>query len=247
MKTINLTFVLAICFLLSACTSRIEKEGIPFDEIITPESTTENITGSFGIGIQEGTPYDDFAVGFGTSATPLAKWSGKSFLTYYIRPIRPMHRWFGKPSNYYSNSMSWMAVTWAIGKAAQLWTDTGKVTLLPSWGPNADIVIWFTEGCHGELSCFDGPNGVVAHAFLPNYPSTLAGDIHFDDSEGWTTDVRSTHQPPYDLVTMAAHEFGHALGLGHSGNKSALMHVNYKESHRYLHQDDVDGIRSLYN
>lgn len=51
----------------------------------------------------------------------------------------------------------------------------------------------------------------------------------------------------YSLFLVAAHEFGHALGLDHSTVPEALMYPMY----RYLegsplHADDVDGIQKLY-
>lgn len=51
----------------------------------------------------------------------------------------------------------------------------------------------------------------------------------------------------YSLFLVAAHEFGHALGLDHSSVPEALMYPMY----RYLegsplHEDDVKGIQHLY-
>lgn len=42
------------------------------------------------------------------------------------------------------------------------------------------------------------------------------------------------------------HEFGHALGLAHSNVSDALMYPYYGGPHRYLHQDDNDGIQAIY-
>jgi predicted Zn-dependent protease len=47
-------------------------------------------------------------------------------------------------------------------------------------------------------------------------------------------------------VTVAAHEIGHALGLGHSMVQASLMFKTYQGSHRFLHQDDITKIRNLY-
>ena len=48
---------------------------------------------------------------------------------------------------------------------------------------------------------------------------------------------------------MAAHEFGHALGLSHSNDQTALMFPNYVSldpSKFSLSQDDINGIQSIY-
>ena len=48
---------------------------------------------------------------------------------------------------------------------------------------------------------------------------------------------------------MAAHEFGHSLGLSHSSDPGALMFPIYTYSNPEtfaLPQDDVRGIQSLY-
>jgi hypothetical protein len=49
--------------------------------------------------------------------------------------------------------------------------------------------------------------------------------------------------------TIAAHEFGHALGMGHSGIAAATMYPSTSScnaNNRSLDTDDISGILFLY-
>uniref|UniRef100_A0A673YRU0 Matrix metalloproteinase-9 n=1 Tax=Salmo trutta TaxID=8032 RepID=A0A673YRU0_SALTR len=51
----------------------------------------------------------------------------------------------------------------------------------------------------------------------------------------------------YSLFLVAAHEFGHALGLDHSNIRNALMYPMYSYVEDFsLHKDDIEGIHYLY-
>lgn len=138
----------------------------------------------------------------------------------------------------------------AVEQAFAMWAAYtplrfSRVTLAA--GP--EIIIRFVTGDHGDGFPFDGPGNVLAHAFFPSVPPTpvtpIMGDAHFDDAETWTVNV-PTGAGRFDLVTVAAHEFGHSLGLGHSSVSGALMAPFYGGPMRTLPNDDIAGIQSLY-
>ncbi|XP_065878854.1 metalloendoproteinase 3-MMP-like [Euphorbia lathyris] len=103
-----------------------------------------------------------------------------------------------------------------------------------------DITVGFHSGNHGDGAAFDGNGGVLAHAFAPE-----DGRFHYDGDEKWSVGAR---QGSFDLETVAVHEIGHLLGLGHSSVKAAIMYPSIASGlTKGLHSDDIQGIRALYN
>ncbi|RCV21046.1 hypothetical protein SEVIR_4G106300v4 [Setaria viridis] len=111
---------------------------------------------------------------------------------------------------------------------------------------DADITIGFHAGDHGDGEAFDGPLGTLAHAFSPT-----DGRFHLDAAEAWVAagDVsRASSDVAVDLESVAVHEIGHLLGLGHSSEPGAIMYPTITSRTRKvdLASDDVVGIQSLY-
>ena len=106
-----------------------------------------------------------------------------------------------------------------------------------------------THSGPGEEQCqllFDGPGNTLAHAYFP--PD---GRIHFDDDEYFTVLGDPTgwwwwRKETRSFFYIAVHEIGHALGLRHSNVQGSIMWPTARGGVPVLHQDDIDGIRSLY-
>ncbi|XP_008330465.1 collagenase 3-like [Cynoglossus semilaevis] len=143
----------------------------------------------------------------------------------------------------YTPDMSRSEVDGSIEKALQVWAKVTPLRFTRIYSGTADIMISFGRQAHGDYYPFDGRDGTLAHAFAPS--SGIGGDAHFDEDETFTFRSNSG----YVLFMVAAHEFGHSLGLSHSDDPGALMYPTYTYRNPetfVLPKDDVNGIQSLY-
>ncbi|XP_047464023.1 collagenase 3-like [Mugil cephalus] len=143
----------------------------------------------------------------------------------------------------YTPDMSRAEVDTSIEKALQVWANVTPLRFRRIYSGTADIMISFGRQSHGDYYPFDGPGGTLAHAFAPS--PGIGGDAHFDEDETFT--YRSSRG--FVLFLVAAHEFGHSLGLSHSDDPGALMYPTYSYRNPdtfVLPRDDVNGIQSLY-
>ncbi|KAK4020362.1 hypothetical protein OUZ56_002346 [Daphnia magna] len=153
-------------------------------------------------------------------------------------------RWRVKQLTYsitkYPSALKTADVDRELAKAFQVWEDVTELTFVHLKTGKVHIEIRFESGEHGDGDAFDGSGGTLAHAYFPIY----GGDAHFDESETWTINsYKGTN-----LFQVAAHEFGHSLGLSHSDVRTALMAPFYRgyESSFKLDNDDVVAIQQLY-
>lgn len=102
-----------------------------------------------------------------------------------------------------------------------------------------DIQIGFESGAHGDGISFDGPGGILAYAFEPT-----EGRFLYNAAEKWS--VKPTPSA-FHYETIALHEIGHLLGLGHSSVKDAIMFpIIHSGSSKDLNGDDLAGFNALY-
>ncbi|XP_005329151.3 macrophage metalloelastase [Ictidomys tridecemlineatus] len=163
------------------------------------------------------------------------------YSTFQGRPVWKKHEITYRINNY-TPDMKKEDVDYAIQKAFQVWSDVTPLKFRRVHAGEADIMISFANGAHGDFNPFDGKDGILAHAYEPG--PGIGGDAHFDEAETW-----SKNQQGRNLFLVAVHELGHSLGLGHSNDRKAIMYPNYgylDPNTFHLSSDDIRGIQSLY-
>uniref|UniRef100_A0A4W3K862 Matrix metalloproteinase-21-like n=1 Tax=Callorhinchus milii TaxID=7868 RepID=A0A4W3K862_CALMI len=142
----------------------------------------------------------------------------------------------------YSVQMSISQQRTLLRLAFRMWSEVIPLEFeedLFSPSSDIDIKLGFGRGKHmGCSQSFDGIGQVFAHAWR-------LGDIHFDDDEHF---VAPSSDQGINLLKVAVHEIGHALGLPHIYRSASVMQPNYIPHDRYFELDwfDRKSMQEIY-
>ncbi|MGD8967869.1 MAG: matrixin family metalloprotease [Anaerolineae bacterium] len=135
------------------------------------------------------------------------------------------------------NAITSAGGTWSSVSTADFEFSYGTTTGATTHGyNNANEILWRNVGASSTLA---------TSYWWYNYSDfILEADIVFNDYHTWSTVPGPGGT--FDVETVALHELGHWLSLGHSSNPDAIMYATYGGVQHTLHEDDMDGISWIY-
>jgi hypothetical protein len=181
-------------------------------------------------------------------ATLGAQWVYGSRITYSFVPDGTSVG--GTPSVLFQTlNPKFPTATWQqqFQKAAAVWQAVANINLAQVSDDGSPIGVdgnQQDDPRFGDIrfSAIPQSSGTLASCFLPPpiNGGSDAGDIVFNSTINWQ--INST----YDIESVAIHEIGHALGMGHSLITAACMYAFYNGQKQALTSDDISGVQSIY-
>ena len=189
------------------------------------------IGGSLGIGQRDVRVFNNFAdTGANNNTTPASQYPG----------------WDGAELAVWKGITEWGSDPFGDG--------TGDVSGNVLGGTDSNFDAFWAGGATGtgttnnNIVSAIGNCGGSTLAFAET-PISDGWRIRFCDNWNWADGPSFIGGNQFDIQGVMAHEYGHALGLGHSGVGSATMFPSASQGStaiRSIATDDVNGIRCIY-
>lgn len=190
------------------------------------------------------------------SLAAVSFWSASAFAYSYTFSCGPS--WTSLPVSYWINQngsgdVPFSTITSVIEDSFASWGDPccsnfeaayqGTTALTANNNQGRVVLSWTEDGWNPQWGSVNQTIGITFSQVYNNCSISQAPILFNGVGFRFSTDGSGT-----DVQSIATHEIGHLLGLGHSSVFQATMYASYPggTAQRSLHQDDVDGVCSLY-
>jgi matrixin len=142
------------------------------------------------------------------------------------------------------------AVEAAVRAGASVWAQQSQASFAFTYGGLSTQTTNTNDGVNLVVFRNSSSGGAIATTYWwSNGSGIIDADIVFWDAAFRFFSGTSGCTGGFYIEDIAAHEFGHALGLGHSALSSATMYPSTSscnQRNRTLDPDDVAGVQFLY-
>jgi matrix metalloproteinase-14 (membrane-inserted) len=142
------------------------------------------------------------------------------------------------------------AVEAGVSAGASVWADQSLASFAFTYGGRSAQTANTNDGLNLVVFRNSAGSGAIATTYWwSNSSGIIDADIVFWDAAYRFFSGTSGCSGGFYIEDIAAHEFGHALGLGHSAITSATMYPSTSscnQRNRTLDADDIAGVQALY-
>lgn len=166
----------------------------------------------------------------------LQAWSLSAFVPLgYIWPTDEI------PVSFYMQPSVNSAQSREIVDGFNVWTMVETTLFEFSFGGTNGVSLGINDGINnnGFGTSFQGGGSLAVTLFWFDAAGNLTdADVEYNSTVDWGG--------AFDLMTIAIHEAGHVLGMGHEMTEQSIMQPIYFGTNQTLFQDDIDGVGALY-